>query len=80
MGDAVDEAGQPARALEQGLDGGGLEQGEFAACETQAVGEVVVELVAVECVEVAKGSWHVACASEQAPPRHPQWPSQRIAL
>jgi len=30
--------------VEQRLDGGGFEQGEFAAGETQAVGEGVVEL------------------------------------
>ena len=52
MGNAVDEPRQSARALEQCLDGAGFEQGEFAAGQTQAVGEVVVELVAVESVEV----------------------------
>ena len=31
VGDAVDEPRHPARALEQSLNGGGLEQGEFAA-------------------------------------------------
>ena len=45
VGDTVDEPGQPARALEQGLDGGGFEQGEFAACETQAVGALPVKSV-----------------------------------
>ena len=44
VGDAVDEPWQAARALEQRLDGGGFEQGEFAAGEAQAVGEVGVEL------------------------------------
>ena len=52
MGDAVDEPGQTARALEQRLDGGAFEQGEFAAAKTQAVGEVVVELVAVDAPKV----------------------------
>ena len=52
VGNAVDEPRQSARALEQCLDGAGFEQGEFAAGQTQAVGEVVVELVAVESVEV----------------------------
>ena len=52
VGDAIDESGQRARALEHGLDGGRLEQGEFAAGEAQAVGEVVVEFVAVESAEV----------------------------
>ena len=52
VGDTVDEPGQPARALEQGFDGGGFEQGELAAGQTQAVGEVGVEFVAVESIEV----------------------------
>ena len=43
VGDAVDEPRQPARALRQRLDGGRFEQGEFAAGEAQAVGEVGVE-------------------------------------
>ena len=47
---SIDEPWQSARALEQCLDGAGFEQGEFAAGQTQAVGEVVVELVAVESV------------------------------
>ena len=47
---AVDESWQTARALEQRLDRGGLEQGNLAAGESQAVGEVMVELVAVEAV------------------------------
>ena len=48
VGDAVDEPGQPARGLEQRRDGGGLEQGDFAAGQTQSVGEVVVEFASVE--------------------------------
>ena len=43
VGDAVDEAGQPARAVEQRLDGGGFEQGVLAAGQMQAVGEVGIE-------------------------------------
>ena len=52
VGDTVDESGQPACALEQSLDGGGFEQGELAPWKTQAVGEVGVEFVAVESIEV----------------------------
>ena len=52
VGDAVDESWQTARALEQRLDGGGFEQGDLAAGEAQAVGEVMVEFVAVEAGEV----------------------------
>ena len=52
VGGPIDEPWQPARALEQCLDGAEFEQGAFAAGQTQAVGEVVVELVAVESVEV----------------------------
>ena len=44
--------GQTARALEQRLDRGGFEQGNLAAGEAQAVGEVMVEFVAVEAGEV----------------------------
>ena len=44
--------GRSARALEQRLDGGGFEQGDLAAGESQAVGEVGVEFVAVEAGEV----------------------------
>ena len=51
VGDPVDEPGQPARALEQRLDGWGLEQGDLTAGEAQAVGEVAVEFVAVEAGE-----------------------------
>ena len=43
---------QSARTLEQRLDGGRLEQREFAAGESQTVGEGVVELVAVEAIEM----------------------------
>ena len=52
VGDAVDAPGDAARAVRQRLDGGGFEQGEFAAGESQAVGEVGVELRAVEAWEV----------------------------
>ena len=52
MSDAVDLARQAAGALEQGLDGGRLEQGEFAPGEAQAVAEVEVDLVALEAGEV----------------------------
>ena len=38
VGGTVDEPGQPARAVEQRLDGGGVEQGELAAGQMQAVG------------------------------------------
>ena len=48
VGDSVDEPGQPAGALEQRLDGRRLEQGGLAAGETQAVGEVVVEFIALD--------------------------------
>ena len=52
VGEAVDLARQSARALEQRFDGGGLEQRQLAAGQSQAVGEVVVEFVAVEPAEV----------------------------
>ena len=52
VGDAIDEPGQSASALEQRLDGGRLEQGQLAAGEAQAVGEVVVEFRAVDAGEV----------------------------
>ena len=68
VGDPVDEPGQPARALEQGFDGGGFEQGELAAGQTQAVGEVGVEFVAVESIEVATpagwASWTTSMGRE----------------
>ena len=47
VGDAVDLSRQAARALEQGLDGGGFEQWEFAAGEAQAMGQIGVELMRV---------------------------------
>ena len=40
--------GRPRGALEQGLDGGRLEQRQLASGEPEAVGEVGVDLVAVE--------------------------------
>ena len=43
---------ETARALEQRLDRGGVEQGNLAAGESQAVDEVGVEFVAVEAGEV----------------------------
>ena len=49
---AVDLPGQAPGALGQGLDGGRLEQRQFAAGEAQAVFEVGVELVAVEAADV----------------------------
>ena len=49
---AVDLAGQSAGGLEQRLDGGRLEQGQFAADEAQPMGEVVVQLVAAEAADV----------------------------
>ena len=48
VGDAVDLARQAARALEQGFDGGVLEQGEFAAGKAEAVLDIGVDLVATE--------------------------------
>ena len=51
-----------------GLDGGGFEQGELAAGQTQAVGEVGVEFVAVESIEVATpagwASWTTSMGRE----------------
>ena len=44
--------GSPAGGLEQRLDGGRLEQGQFAAGKAQTVGEVGIELVAVEAADV----------------------------
>ena len=52
MGDAVDLSGQAAGALEQGLDGRGLEQRQFASGEAQAMADIGVDLVAVEAGEV----------------------------
>ena len=52
MRGAVDLAGQSAGSLEQRLDGGRLEQGQFAAGEAQPMGEVVVQLVAAEAADV----------------------------
>jgi len=52
VGGAVDAPGQSARAVCERLDGAGFEQGEFAAGETQAMGEVGVEFRAVERAEV----------------------------
>ena len=52
VGDAVDGSGQAAGGLEEGLDGGWFEQRQFAAGEVQAVGEVAVDLVALEAADV----------------------------
>ena len=52
MSDPVDLARQTARGLEQGLDGGRLEQRQLGTGETQAVGEIGVEFVAVEAAEM----------------------------
>ena len=52
VGDAVDAPRQSAGGLEQGLDGGRLEQGQFGAGEAQAVGEVAADLVAAEAADV----------------------------
>ena len=52
MSDAVDLAWQTARGLEQGLDRGRLEQRQLGTSETQAVGEIGVEFVAVEAAEM----------------------------
>ena len=50
--DAVDAPGQSAGRLEQRLDGGRFEQGQFGAREAQAVGEVAAGLVAAEAADV----------------------------
>ena len=52
VGDTIDAPGQSACAVRQRLDGGRLEQGEFAAGESQAVGEVGVEFLALDAGEV----------------------------
>ena len=52
MGDAVDLAGQAPCALEQGLDGGGLEQGQLAPGEAEAVLEIGVDLLSIEAGEM----------------------------
>ena len=52
MSDPVDLARQTARGLEQGLDGGRLEQRQLGTGETQAMGEIGVEFVAVETAEM----------------------------
>ena len=44
--------GNPRALWNSASTAGGFEQGEFAACETQAVGEVVVEFLAVDAGEV----------------------------
>ena len=50
--DAVDLSRQPTRALEQGLDGRRLEERQLAACETEAVREIGVDLLSIEAGEV----------------------------
>ena len=52
VGDAVDLAGQAPCALEQGLDGGSLEQGQFASREAEAVLEIGVDLLSIEAGEM----------------------------
>ena len=52
VGDAVDLAGQAPCALEQGLDGGNLEQGQFASREAEAVLEIGVDLLSIEAGEM----------------------------
>ena len=73
MGDTVDEPGQPARGLEQRLDGGGLEQGDFAPRQAQSVDEVVVEFAAVEPREVMA---HDEALGERFVHGHREAPSQ----
>ena len=52
VGYSVDKPKQPAGALEQRLDGRRLEQGGLATGETQAVGEVVVEFIALDAWKI----------------------------
>ena len=52
VGDAVDGPGQSSGGLEEGLHGGWLEQRRFASGEVRAVGEILVELVALEAADV----------------------------
>ena len=52
VGEAVDRSGQAAGGLEEGLEGGCLEQRELAAGQGEAVGEVRLELVAVQTGQV----------------------------
>ena len=52
VGDAVDLAGQAPCALEQGLDGRDLEQGQFASREAEAVLEIGVDLLSIEAGEM----------------------------
>ena len=46
MGEAIDLAGHALGGLEQRFDGGGLEQGQLAASQAQAVAEVLGQLLA----------------------------------
>ena len=52
MGDAADLAGQAPCALEQGVDGGCLEQGQFASCEAEAVLDIAIELISIDAGEM----------------------------
>ena len=52
MGQPVDFQREAAGGLEESLDGGGLKQGQLAAGQVQAVGEVGFEFVAGEAVDM----------------------------
>ena len=58
VGDTVDRAQQAAGCLEQRLDGGFLEHGQFAAGQAQSVLEVGIDLVAGQPGEV--GAWQAS--------------------
>ena len=55
VGDAVDRAQQAARCLEQGLGGGFVEHGQFAAGQAQSVLEVGIGLSRASPVRSALG-------------------------
>ena len=52
MDDAVDLARQSSGSLEECLDGGRFEQRQFASGQSQSVGEIGFEFVAVEAADV----------------------------
>jgi len=73
VGQAVDFAWGPLGYLEHGLNGTGLEQGQFAADQTEAVFEVCRQLLAAEPAEVVA---HHDALGQRFVHRHGQAPAQ----
>ena len=61
VGDAVDLPRQAPGALEQGLDGGRLEQGQLAPGEAEAVLEIGVDLIPIEAGEMVSDDEGLCC-------------------